>query len=102
MPSNFKCPTFIKPRRYSRSTLAIVFLLYFIILCILLYLQIRLVPVEHDYTQATHERKQEANTEIKYIHEPYSVCNGLVQQQAHSLLILVKSDIANIAQRLGA
>ena len=100
MPSNFKCLSFIKRRRYTRSTLAIVVLLYFLILCILLNLQVRLASLEQDYSQATHEGKQETNTEIKYIHEPYSVCNGLVQHQPHSLLILVKSDIANIAQRL--
>jgi hypothetical protein len=100
MPSNFKCLSFIKRRRYSSSPLAIVVLLCFLILCILLNLQIRLVSFEQDYAQATHEGKQETNTEITYVHEPYSVCNGLVQHQPHSLLILVKSDIANIAQRL--
>ena len=69
-------------------------------MCILLNLQIRQVSFEQDYTQATYEGKQETNTEIKYIHEPYSICNGLAQHQPHSLLILVKSDITNIAQRL--
>ena len=100
MPSDFKCLSFIKRGRYKRSTIAIAVLLYFLILCILLNLQVRLASLEQDYSQATHGGKQEINTEIKYIHEPYSVCNGLVQHQPHSLLILVKSDIANIAQRL--
>lgn len=100
MPCNFKCLYVTKRRRYSRSILPIVFSLCFLIMCILLNLQIRLFSVEQYYAQATHQGKRETNTEIKYIHEPYSVCNGLVQHQPHSLLILVKSDIYNIAQRL--
>jgi hypothetical protein len=57
-----------------QSTLVIVFMLCFIILCIFLNLPIKLFAIEQGYAQVTRKGKQETNTEIKYIHELYNIC----------------------------